>query len=170
MGRGLMCAHVALLIVAAIAITYPCLTRGLPDGHDRIPHLSYQHFFDEQISSGDLYPRWMPGLNRGLGGGIFFMQYPLPYYVAWGMGRIIPNHWGIYTETRSQGLSIVLATILATLFTYLWCTTFSDPFSAMVAALVYVTLPYFLSIDLYMRVSVGEFWALSLLPLSFFFC
>ena len=162
-------AHVALLIVVAMVLTYPFWTRGLPDGHDRPHHLSYQHFFNEQISSGDLYPRWMPGLNRGLGGGIFFVQYPLPYYVAWGIGKIIPNHWGIYTETRTQGMGIVLATILAALFSYAWCATFSDSFSALAAAVVYVTLPYFLSIELYVRVSVAEFWALSLLPMTFFF-
>lgn len=161
--------HLALLILLAIGLTYPCLTHGLPDGHDRDPHILYQHLFDEQVSSGDFYPRWMPGLNRGLGGGIFFMQYPLPYYVAWGIGKIIPNRWGIYTETHTQGLALVLATILAALFTYAWCATFTDRLSAAIGAAVYVTLPYFFTIDLYLRTSVGEFWALSLLPLSFFF-
>jgi hypothetical protein len=162
-------AHLALLIVMAIALTFPCLRQGLPDGQDTNPHLTYQHFFNEQVSSGDLYPRWMPGLNRGLGGGIFFMQYPLPYYVAWGFAKIIPQNFGIYTETRTQGMGLALATILAALFTYAWCVNFSDGWSALTAAVVYMTLPYFLTIDLYTRVSVGEFWALSLLPMTFFF-
>jgi hypothetical protein len=63
----------------------------------------------------------------------------------------------------------VLAVILAALFTYAWCATFSDRLCAITAAVVYMTLPYFLSVDLYMRISVGEIWALSVLPLSFFF-
>ena len=161
--------HFALLILFALAITYPCLRQGLPDGHDRDPHLMYQHFFNEQIDSGEAYPRWMPGLNQGLGGGIFFMQYPLPYYVAWGIGKIIPHNFGIYTETRTQGIGLVLATILAALFAYAWCAEFSDRWSGLAAAVLYVTLPYFLSIDLYMRVAVGEFWAISLLPMTFYF-
>jgi len=161
--------HIALLIVIAVALTYPNLQHGLPLGHDSNSHIRYQHFFNEQISSGDLYPRWMPGLNRGLGGGIFFVQFPLPYYVACGIGRTIPNHWGVYLEARSQGLALVLATILAALFAYAWCATFSDRLSAAAAATVYVTLPYFLAIDLYMRVAVGEFWAFSVLPASFYF-
>ena len=30
-------------------------------------------------------------------------------------------------------------------------------------------LPYFLTVDVYMRAAIGEFWALAFLPLSFFF-
>src|ERR1700691_6696260 len=139
-------APIAVLIVASISVTYPFLIRGLTDGDDRAAHLEYQHFFNEQIAEGDLYPRWMPGLNLGRGSPIFFVQYPLPYYVAWGLGHIIPNHWGDYTETHTQGLGMVLAAILGALFTYAWCATFADSVSAMMASVVFLTLPYFFSI------------------------
>lgn len=161
--------HVALLIVIAAAITYPCLRRGLPEGHSTHTHIHYQHAFDEEIAQGDWYPRWIVSMNRGLGGGIFFAQYPLPYYVAWGVGKIVPNHWGAYRETRSLGISLTLATILAGLFTYAWCATFTDRLTALLAAIIFLSLPYFLTIDLYMRAALGEFWALSFVPLSFFF-
>jgi hypothetical protein len=161
--------HIAVLVFASMALTYPFLVRGLTPGHDRRPHLEYQHFFNEQIAGGDLYPRWMPGLNLGRGSPIFFVQYPLPYYVAWGIGHLVPNHWGVYTETRTQGLGIVLATILGALFTYAWCTTFAGSLSAMVASVVFLTLPYVFSTDLYLRIAVGEYWALMIIPLSFYF-
>jgi hypothetical protein len=160
---------VAVLALAAVALTYPLLIGGLPAGDDRQQHLEYQHFFDEHIDHGDAYPRWMPELNRGLGSGIFLVQYPLPYYIAWGVGHLLPNQWGIYREVREQGLAMVLATVLGVLFTYLWCTRFADQTSAMLAAIVFLTLPYFLSIDLYMRTSIGEFWALAMMPLSLYF-
>jgi hypothetical protein len=160
---------VALLVLAAITVTYPFLVKGLPEGHDRPDHLQYQHFFNEQIARGDIYPRWIPGLNQGRGSVIFLAQYPLPYYVAWGIGHVIPNQWGIYTETRSQGLAIVLATVLGALFTYTWCTTFADRLSSTIASIVFITLPYFLSIELYMRVAIGEFWALAVMPLCLYF-
>ena len=162
-------APIAVLIVASISVTYPFLTHGLTDGDDRAAHLEYQHFFNEQIAGGELYPRWMPGLNLGRGSPIFFVQYPLPYYVAWGLGRLIPNHWGDYTETRTQGLAVVLAVTLGALFAYAWCGTFVDSLSAMIAALVFITLPYFIFVDLYHRSAVGEAWALALLPLALYF-
>lgn len=161
--------HLVAIVLAAVALTYPFMVRGLVAGHDRPAHIQYQHFFNEQIAHGEFYPRWMPGLNRGRGSPIFFVQYPLPYYVAWALGHLIPNHWGIYTETRTQGLGVVLATILGALFTYAWCSTFVDSLSAMLASLVFLTLPYFFSVDLFLRISVGEFWALTMMPLALYF-
>ena len=167
--RGTTWAYAAVVIVVALALTYPCIRRGLPLGHSTITHILYQHYFNGQIAQGDWYPRWIIGMNRGLGGGVFFAQYPLPYYVPWGIGKIIPNHWGSYEETRTQGLALAFAAILAGLFTYAWCATFADRLTAMLAAIIYLTLPYFFTIDLYMRAAIGEIWALSFLPLSFYF-
>jgi hypothetical protein len=161
--------HAVLVTVIAMALTYPCLRRGLPLGHSAFTHMLYQHYFDEQIGLGDPYPRWIISMNRGLGGAVFFAQYPLPYYVPWAIGKIIPNHWGSYEETRAQGLALVLAAILAGLFTYAWCATFADRLTAMLAAIIYLTFPYSLTIDLYLRAAIGEFWALAFLPLSFYF-
>jgi hypothetical protein len=160
---------VGTLVLAAMTLTYPFLVKGLPDGHDRPDHIAYQHYFNDQMAQGAVYPRWVPEMNQGRGGAIFLAQYPLPYYVAWGIGHVIPNHWGIYTETRTQGLAIALAAILGALFTYVWCSTFVDRRSAMLAAIVFLTLPYFLAIDLYMRVAVGEIWALAMMPLALYF-
>ncbi len=161
--------HVAVLVVIAMALTWPCLRRGLPTGHSTILHIVYQHYFNAQIAQGDWYPRWIISMNRGLGGGVFYAQYPLPYYVAWGIGKIIPNHWGLYEETRTQGLAMVLAAILAGLFTYAWCATFANRLTAMLAAIIYLTFPYSLTIDLYLRAAIGELWALAFLPLSLYF-
>ena len=161
--------HVAVVILVAMALTYPCIRRGLPLGHSTITHILYQHYFNEQIAQGDWYPHWIISMNRGLGSAVFFAQYPLPYYVPWGIGKIIPNHWGPYEETRTQGLALALAAILAGLFTYAWCATFTDRLTAMLAAIIYLTLPYSLTIDVYLRAAIGEFWALSFLPLSFYF-
>ena len=161
--------HVMVVIVVAVALTYPCIRRGLTLGHSTNTHILYQHHFNKQIAQGDWYPRWIISMNRGLGGGVFFAQYPLPYYVPWVIGKIIPNHWGSYEETRTQGLALAFAAILAGLFTYAWCARFADRLTAVLAAIIYLTLPYFLTIDIYLRAAIGEFWALSFLPLSFYF-
>src|ERR1017187_10368518 len=112
---GPVWAHAAVLILIAIAATYPCIRWGVPYGHSVGTHIYYQHFLDESIAQGDWYPRWIVSMNRGLGGGIFFAQYPLPCYVAWAVGKVVPNHWGAYKETRSLGISLALAAILAAL-------------------------------------------------------
>ena len=161
--------HVAVLIVVAIALTYPCIRRGLPLGHSTITHILYQHYFDEQISQGDWYPHWIISMNRGLGSAVYYAQYPLPYYVPWAIGKILPFHWGSYEEARTLGLGVVLAAILGGLFTYTWCATFVDRLSAMLAAIIFLTLPYTLTIDIYLRAAIGEFWALAFLSLSFYF-
>jgi hypothetical protein len=161
--------HLLVLILAATVFTYPFLRSGLPHGDDGGVHVTYQHFFNAQIALGDPYPRWIFGLNGGLGSGIFFVQYPLPYYVAWGVGKITPFHWGPYFESRSLGIGVVLATFLAAVSTYFWCSRFADRLSAAAAALVYITLPYYLTVDGYMRNAVGEIWAISLLPLCLLF-
>ena len=166
---GPMWAHLLLLVILATAITYPCIHRGFPLGHSTFTHINYQHFFDGEIAQGDWYPRWIINMNRGLGSGVFFAQYPLPYYVAWVAGKIVPNHWGSYLEARTLGLSLALAAILAALFTYAWCACFTDRLTAMLAAIIYLGLPYFLTVDVYMRVALGEFWAMAILPLTFFF-
>lgn len=161
--------HVVLLAVVAMAITYPCMRRGLPLGHSTHTHILYQHYFDQQIAQGDWSPRWIIAMNRGLGSAVFYAQYPLPYYVAWGISKVLPNHWGAYEEARALGLSLVLAAILAGLFTYAWCSTFTDRLAAVAAAIVYLTFPYSVTIDIYLRAAIGEFWALAFLPLSFYF-
>lgn len=161
--------HIGLLAIVVVTLTYPYLKYGLPAGHDSDTHICYQRVLDKQISWDNPYPRWMPSLNEGLGGYIFFVQYPLPYYVAWGIGKVIPNHWGSNVETRTLGLGVVLAAFLGALFSYLWFATFVDRLSALAASGLYMSLPYVVTIDLYMRASVGEVWALSFLPLCFFY-
>ncbi|HEY1482992.1 MAG TPA: 6-pyruvoyl-tetrahydropterin synthase-related protein, partial [Candidatus Acidoferrum sp.] len=160
---------VIALVVVALALTLPLLVHGLTPGHDRRVHVEYQHELNQQIDAGEFYPRWLPGLNLGHGSPIFFVQYPLPYFVAWGLGHLIPNHWGIYRETRALGLAMVLATVLGALFTYAWCRTFVDGVSAVIASLVFLTLPYLFWVDLYLRAAIGEVWALALSPLVFYF-
>ena len=42
-------AHVAVVILVAMALTYPCIRRGLPFGHSTVTHIHYQHFFNERL-------------------------------------------------------------------------------------------------------------------------
>ena len=157
--------HRVFIVLAALTVTAPCVVNGLPGGHDLGIHLEYQHFFAAQLRAGDWYPRWLTGLNRGLGSPIFFVQYPLPYFAAFVVERLSPVSFAPYSETRSLGIVIVLATVLAGLLMYEWCKGFAERRSALAAALLYLILPYPLSIDLFHRTALGEYVALAWLPL-----
>jgi hypothetical protein len=159
--------HRVFIVVGALIVTAPCVVNGLPGGHDLSIHLEYQHFFAAQLRTGEWYPRWLTGLNYGLGSPIFFVQYPLPYFAAFIVERLSPVSFAPYGETRSLGIVMALAAMLAGLFTYEWCSGFADRRSALTAALLYVILPYPLAIDLFRRAAVGEYVALAWLPLGF---
>jgi len=50
-------------------------------GHDTLEHINYARHFTDQFWSGELYPRWLIGMNHGLGSASFFVFPPLPFYV-----------------------------------------------------------------------------------------
>jgi hypothetical protein len=159
----------AAIVGLALVLTYPCLISGLPGGDDRSPHLSYQHYFDEQVAQGEWYPRWVNEMNYGTGGPLFFLQYPLPYFAAHGLEMLLPLQDPARRAEHALGALLTLASICAGVFTYLWCRTFARPFGGFVAAVTYMTLPYALCIDLYHRVAIGEYLALTWLPLALYF-
>jgi len=153
----------------ALAATYPCLISGVPRGDDTSTHIGYQHAFDLQRNQGEFYPRWLSEVNFGTGSPIFFFQYPLPYFVSHALQRALPIHDVVNREAHAMGLYLTLSALLAGSFAYLWGKQLVGWFAGLVAALVYLTLPYSLSVDLYGRAAIGEYGALAWLPLALFF-
>ena len=73
---------------------------------------------------------------------MFSAQYPLPYYVPWGIGKIIPNHWGPDEETRTQGTRPALAAILVIRRLTRGAQHSPTVSTATSAGVIYLTLPY----------------------------
>jgi hypothetical protein len=169
--RGPSVALSLLVIIAyACIVNYPCELWGLPSGDDRVVHLTYFHFFDEQLQTGEVYPRWISGLNFGAGSPIFFIQYPLPYYAAAGLRRAFHLPPTLEGQARAMGLFLMITGVLLGLFVWLWCRCLADSRGALLAALASLTLPYLYSCDIYTRVAIGEYSALAWAPLALFFC
>jgi putative flippase GtrA len=170
--RGLGSSRTRQLLViaaAAVALSLPCLLRGIPLGYDSWTHVSYQHHFSRQFWEGDLYPRWLSDENDGLGSPIFLIQYPLPYFVTAALRPVAPFA-GAERESRELGVFVFLAVLGAGIAAWSWLRQMVRPEAATLAAVAYMALPYFLEEGVYVRAAVGELSALACMPLALACC
>jgi hypothetical protein len=116
-----------------------------------------------------MYPRWLGELNFGTGSPIFFFQYPLPYFASHELERIVPVADVAHREARAIGLFLTLFSILSGGFAFLWCRQLAGAKAGLIAAIIYLTLPYSLTVDLYHRAAIGEYAAFAWLPLALYF-
>ncbi|MEX2013173.1 MAG: 6-pyruvoyl-tetrahydropterin synthase-related protein [Candidatus Levyibacteriota bacterium] len=146
-----------LALLVSLASVYSLFGSGLPPTHDGEYHVIRFYEFYNALSGGDLYPRWAADLNNGFGVPLFNYVYPLPNYVAsflhlFGIGFI-----------DSFKISLAVATVLGAGFFYLWTRIFWGNLGGLVSSVFYTFSPYHL-LDIYIRGSVGEVWALAIFP------
>jgi len=149
--------HIILLLMLTFLAVKPLIHQGLPPTHDGEYHIIRFYEFDKALRDGDWYPRWAYDLNNGYGIPLFNYVYPLPNYVAsllytFGIGFI-----------DGFKMSLLLATVVGVLFFYFWTKLFFDKIAAVTAAIFYAFSPYRF-VDIYVRGSVGEVWALAFFP------
>ncbi len=149
--------HLLLVFVFAAVAGFSLLHSGLPPTHDGEYHVVRFWQFDKALRDGDLYPRWAPDLNFGLGVPVFNYVYPLPNFAS-----SFFHLFGV-SFIDSFKLSLFIAIIFAGLFSYNWLKIFFGKLGAMVGSVFYLFSPY-LFVDVYIRGSVGEVWALSFFP------
>jgi 6-pyruvoyl-tetrahydropterin synthase related domain len=143
-------------------LTLPALWNGYLPSRDVLIHLLWSSNFSDQLWAGDLYPRWLDGMNAGLGSPAFFFYGPLPYYVA----ALLRPFVGPDAEGwRQISMAAALAVILSGVMSYVWLKTWTSETAAVAAALVYMSSPYHLAFDLYQRFAFGELWAFAWMPL-----
>lgn len=146
-----------IIFGAVLLATFALFHPGLPPTHDGEYHVIRFYEFYKVLSDGVLYPRWAPDLNNGYGIPLFNYVYPLPNYAAallhfFGLGFI-----------DSFKMSMVIASLLGAIFFYLWIKEIWGSISGVVASIFYIFSPYRL-VDVYVRGSVGELWALAFFP------
>jgi hypothetical protein len=156
--------HMAAIAVVSAAFTAPTVLFGFANG-DRM-HLFWAKYFAQQISAGDLFPKWLMGMNSGLGSPTFYFYGCAAYYLTTPFELMLPA--GAY-GWQPVGWSAVCATALSGLAVYLWLGRRYSTHSALAAALVYVVLPYHLRIDFLERFAFAEYWAFVWMPLAFYF-
>jgi len=159
--------HVVLMILVACAITAPAIVYGIFGAHDLVAyHLRWSKHFGEQLWHGDLYPRWLIDMNGGFGSPTFFTYGPAAYYATallWPLFKTDPLGW------YQVGASAAAAVVLSGLTFNLWARDIVSARAALIGALIYMTLPYHVAVDLYTRFAFGELWAFVWIPLILFF-
>lgn len=148
--------YIIVILVAVFAI-FPLFSRGLPPTHDGEYHILRFWQFDTAIRAGNIYPRWTPDFNNGYGIPLFNYVYPLPNYVSF-----ILHGFGI-SYIDSFKLNFVLATLLSSALFYKWVSGHFGMRGGVIAAIFYTFAPYRF-VDIYVRGSVGEVWALAFAP------
>ena len=157
-----------ILIVFAVSLllTIPILRSGIPLGYDSAEHLSWYRCFVAQLWAGELYPRWLQGMNAGLGSPDLFVYSPLPYYAA----ALFHVFMAPGQEVYELGFSMVAALFLGGAGAYLWLKQLvGSRRAACIGAVVYMAAPYYVRTDLYRRAAVAEFWAFAWMPLILYF-
>lgn len=140
-------------VIAGLAL----LHSGLPPTHDGEYHVIRFYEFDKALRDGNLYPRWAPDLNNGFGVPLFNFVYPLPNYAA----SIF--HFFNISFIDSFKISMFVAIIIGGVFFYLWAREFWGELGGIVSSIFYTFSPYHF-VDIYIRGSVGEVWALGFFP------
>lgn len=139
--------------LAGVSLIY----KGLPPTHDGEYHVIRFYEFDKVLRAGDWYPRWAPDLNNGYGVPLFNYVYPLPNYVA-----SFLHVFGV-SFIDAFKLNMFFATIIGSICMYLWASSFWGKRGAIVSSVYYTFSPYHF-LDIYVRGSVGEVWALAFFP------
>src|SRR5688572_3623586 len=71
-----------LLFLLSLLPLFDFLKPGLPLTHDGIDHVARIANFYQNLTEGNLVPRWAGNLNWGFGHPILMFLYPLPSYFA----------------------------------------------------------------------------------------
>ena len=137
-------------------------TLRLLSTHDLNEHLVVMEQFDQSIRSGALYPRWIADINDGYGNAWTNFYPPASYYLT----SVLHAAAGDWVLT--VGVLCVIAMAGSGLAFYILSRLFYGKAASVIAASLYVLLPYHV-LDLYMRGALAELLGFVFLPLLIYF-
>jgi len=150
---------VSISLIALVDLFHP----GLPLTHDGQDHVARIANFYQNLSEGNIIPRWAGNLNWGYGHPILEFLYPSPSYLASFF------HFFGFTLVDSVKLVFGASFILSGLAMYFFIKELlNDDKAAFFASALYIIAPYRF-VDLYVRGAIGEHVAFIFPPLIFYF-
>ena len=153
----------ASLVVLSFIPLFDLFKIGLPLTHDGQDHVARIANFYQNLSEGNIIPRWAGNLNWGYGHPILEFLYPLPSYFA------SLFHFFGFTLVDSVKLVFGTSFVLSGLAMFFFIKELlRDDKSAFFASALYTIAPYRF-VDLYVRGAIGEHVAFIFPPLIFYF-
>lgn len=150
---------IIVLILSFFAIR-PLLSSGYFPMHDDT-QVARVVVMGKALKQGQFPVRWVSDLGYGYGYPIFNFYAPLPYYIGGGLYAL-----GVDSVVATKimfGIGMVLAPIAL----FLLVESTLGFFAAMTAGMLFLYAPYH-AIEVYIRGSVGEYWAIAFVPLILF--
>lgn len=114
----------------------------------------------QALLDGQFPVRWVSSLGYGAGYPIFNFYSPLPYYFGAFIYLLTQN------AILATKLMFTIGAISSFVFMYLLAREFIGDIAGFIPAVLYTYNPYH-AVEIYVRGSVGEYWAYGLLPLVF---
>jgi uncharacterized membrane protein len=148
-----------LVLVSISDLFHP----GLPVTHDGQDHIARIANFYQNLSEGNIVPRWAGNLNWGYGHPILEFLYPLPSYLA--------SFFHLLGFTLVDSIKLVFGISFILSGIAMWAFVeelLNDDYAAFFASSLYVIAPYRF-VDLYVRGAIGEHVAFIFPPLVFYF-
>ena len=128
------------------------LQYGVSNGFDSSTALAWTKYFSSELQRGELYPRWIPDMNRGAGSPAFFFYAPFSYYVTSLVAWMMPGHKLTFSLAWGETILISLSSVAF----YAYASRDFRRLPAACCAVVYMLLPYHFEIDLWHRQALGE--------------
>lgn len=149
------------LLVFSFATLAVCnlFQKGLPPNHDGQNQVVRSYEFDKTLRDWSWYPVWAPDLNYTFGVPLFNYVYPLPNYAS----SLFHVFGASFIDTFK--LNLIFASYLGAFFSFFYARSRFKNWGGLLASVFYTFSPYHF-LDIYVRGSVGETWALAFFPLS----
>ena len=152
-----------ILVLISLIPLFDLFRPGLPLTHDGQDHVARIANFYQNLTEGNIVPRWAGNLNWGYGHPILEFLYPLSSYLA------SLFHFFGFTLVNSVKLVFGISFVLSGLAMYLFIKELlNDNNAAFFAGALYIIAPYRF-VDLYVRGAIGEHVAFIFPPLIFYF-
>lgn len=148
-----------LSVLPAVWAALPLFGKAFIPTHDGEYHIIRFAEFFTMLSSGYPFPRWAPNLNSGYGVPLFNFHYPFPNYI----GSLVHLLGWSFVDGVKLTLALgYLGTVTACFF---WLKRLFTTRAAVVGTILFSYVPYWF-VDIYVRGSVGEVWAICFLFLA----